>query len=699
MEQQAKQGLVSKVKNAASTVKEYWTEPPKGNYVPYKEVASLSGAGFGVHWLTTLSSVISLDASSFLVGASIGLRPTDLYIMLTVANIVGIPLGVFRSWYYDNHHLKGGKFLPFIKISGLPILLISTIFVWLPFENMQYVTKAVVVWLMYMLLNIFLSFYTESYNYFQQIFTPDSQERANVMSISQIIYSMAPTISQALIPFVANKTWGLDNIMTYRVIYPIFSVIGFIMCTIFFSKVKERLILPKKQPEPVRMLDALREVAKNKYFWITQAAAWVVFLESGYSFIFLRTFFYAYDGKYAGSLGLANAIIGNAALWAMMLCPFAIKAIGKRNILIISNAVNMVFLMILYFVYQNIWLMCILWYINNFISTFWNIIQHNISADMRDYHQWKTGVRVDGLFGPLGLIGTFIGFFTGAFYPRLYEYMGLKEDHSVLYDDVLRNNLFEVLIICSIIGAFLNLLPFFFYDLTENKHKAYVGVLKIRAMFENYSIGLLEDEELIDVMAIINEARESLGREKINIEKKDSREIKKQIKEINLAIERAPIIMQDLNKFTSKAGKERLRRAQEDASREELYLYDNIAEEMKAARSLPKKTEEEKEIRTDALNNLRTKKRAAALIKRYGKENIILPPESEKEEILEREASSFFDSLKIRKDLKAYMKKVSIYKDATKPYTEAKNLLLQAEYYTHFEEIENRYLALVEAEA
>lgn len=695
MENEAKVSFKTKVKNTVSTVKEYWTTPPKGNYVPYKEVACLSGAGFGVHWFTTLSSVISLDASSFLVGASIGLKPTDLYIMLTIANIVGIPLGVFRSWYYDNHHLKGGKFLPFIKLSGLPILLISTIFVWLPFENMQYITKAVVVWLMYMLLNIFLSFYTESYNYFQQIFTPDSQERANVMSISQIIYSMAPTISQALIPFVADKTWGLDNIMTYRVIYPIFSVIGFIMCTIFFSKVKERLILPKKQPEPVRMLDALREVAKNKYFWITQVAAWVVFLESGYAFIFSRTFFYAYDGKYAGSLGLANTIIGNAALWAMMLCPFAIKAIGKRNILIISNAVNMVFLMILYFVYQNIWLMCILWYINNFISTFWNIIQHNISADMRDYHQWKTGVRVDGLFGPLGLIGTFIGFFTGAFYPRLYEYMGLKEDHSVLYDDVLRNNLFEVLIICSIIGAFLNLLPFFFYDLTENKHKAYVGVLKIRAMFENYSIGLLEDEELIDVMSIINEARESLGREKINIEKKDSREIKKQIKEINLAIERAPIIMQDLNKFTTKAGMERLRRAQEDASREELYLYDNIAEEMKAAKTLPKKTEEEKEIRTDALNNLRAKKRAAALIKKYGKENIILPPESEKEEILARESSSFFDSLKIRKDLKAYMKKVSVYKEATKPYTEAKNLLLQAEYYTHFEEIEDRYNELV----
>ena len=68
---------------------------------------------------------------------------------------------------------------------------------------------------------------------------------------------------------------------------------------------------------------------------------------------------------------------------------------------------------------------------------------------MRDYHQWKTGVRVDGLFGPLGMIGTVIGFFTGMFYPAIYEKMGLLEDYNVLYDDNMRNGLFEVLIVFS----------------------------------------------------------------------------------------------------------------------------------------------------------------------------------------------------------------------------------------------------------
>ena len=99
---------VSKAKELISTVKKYWHEPAKGNYIPYKEVASLSGAGFGVHWITLLASTIGLDASNFLVGASIGLRPVDLQIMLIVANLVGIPICIFRSWYYDNHKLEGG---------------------------------------------------------------------------------------------------------------------------------------------------------------------------------------------------------------------------------------------------------------------------------------------------------------------------------------------------------------------------------------------------------------------------------------------------------------------------------------------------------------------------------------------------------------------------------------------------------------
>ena len=719
MEKTAKPALKDKVRGAVNTAKTYWQKPAEGKYVSYKEVAFLSGAGFGVHWLTLLASSISLSATNYIVGPSIGLEPMHLQIMLNVANIIGIPIGIFRSWYYDNHNLKGGKFLPFIQKSALPIFLLSTLFVWLPYEYMNYITKAVVVEVMYLAISIALSFYMESYNYFQQIITPDSQERSNVMSISQIIYSLAPTISNAALPALAGMTWGRDNIWTYRVIYPCFTIIGLIMSLVFFRKVKERLILPKVKPEPVRMFDAIREVAKNKYYWMIQAAAWVVFLESGYGVILTWSFNYGFDGKYVGAPeGIASLVIGNAALWSMMACPFAIKKFGKRNLLIIINGFNVIAIVALYFAYRNIWLIFIITYLNTFISTFWNIIQHNISADMRDYHQWKTGVRVDGLFGPLGMIGTVIGLFTGLFYPYIYESLGLKSDYTVLYDEAIRSNIFEALIFWSVIGAILNLVPFFFYDLTENKHKGYVEVLKVRAMFINNSVGKLDDDELIDSMKIIRTARELNGKEKITVDKSKIKAARKMPKrtdeekllrskaiaeakaeynaanERNLATERAGIIVDELEKFSTKAGIIRIAEAEKTFAEGKLCFYKNADAEMAKAKALPKSTKEEKEIRADAIKLARIKKQANRLIEKYGKDNIILPAESEKEEIQSRETPTFAESLKQRKDLNAWAKAVSGYERATKPYTEAELLLKQANDYTHLEELEARAVAL-----
>ena len=115
---------------------------------------------------------------------------------------------------------------------------------------------------------------------------------------------------------------------------------------------------------------------------------------------------------------------------------------------------------------------------------------------------------------------------------------------------------------------------------------------------------------------------------------------------------------------------------------------------MAKAKALPKSTKEEKEIRADAIKLARIKKQANRLIEKYGKDNIILPAESEKEEIQSRETPTFAESLKQRKDLNAWAKAVSVYERATKPYTEAELLLKQANDYTHLEELEARAVAL-----
>ena len=695
---------MGKINNLIRNIKQYWNSPAEGNYIPYKEVVNIGVAGFGVHWTSTLASTIGLDAANFIVGASIGLQPMHLSIMLIIANLVGMPIAFFRGWFFDNHKMKGGKFIPIMLRTPIPIVAISTFFVWLPYENFEYWTKVIIVWFMYMILQFFMCLYGEGWAFFQQVITPNAQERANVMSISQIIYSLAPTITNLVIPTIAGFTFGMNNIWTYRIIYPAFTLVGLILLLIFFPKLNERIVLPKRGVEYVSIIDSLREVAKNKYFWIINSAQWIGFLESAYGVILSWSFVYAFNGEKQGFLGLANTIIGNASLWSMMLAPFMIKWLGKRNLLIAHNIFNVVLLLLLIPTYKNILFVCIIFYINSFVNTFQNVYMPNINADMRDYHQWKTGVRVDGLFGPMGLIGTVLGFGTGLILPAIYEHMGLKKDYDVLYNDEMRNNLFNVLIICSIAGAILNLIPYLFYDLTETKHRGYVNVLKIRAMFEDYGNGELDNNQLVEAMKIIKGAKDDL--QKVNIDKSTLKLAKKQKDKETVAKEKAkikeakkhnefvsglPIVKEELNKFNTQRYKSQLEFAKATVSKGEVCLYVDWADVRSLAKAMPKSTKEQKEIRADAIKLAREMKRSYKLLAKYGSDNLITPDERIPEEIKNREFANEKERRQAKNELKAYTKGVSVYRRITKPYYDAKNLIVQAENYSHLDEIEMLY--------
>ena len=323
---------------------------------------------------------------------------------------------------------------------------------------------------------------------------------------------------------------------------------------------------------------------------------------------------------------------------------------------------------------------------------------------MRDYHQWKTGVRVDGLFTPLMLIGTVLGFFTGLVVPAIYEKMGLKQDYTVLFNDELRNNLFNVLIVCSVIGSIMNLIPYLFYDLTEDKHRGYVNVLKIRAMFEDYGNGDLDDEELVDAMRIINGVKADLQKKtidksalKLAKKHKDKRAIGeekakiREIKKYNEFVSSLPMVKDELDKFNTQRFKKQLESARNTMAQGEICLYTGWKEEMAEAKALPRATQEEKEIRSDALKLAREKKRSVKLLSKYGEDNLTIPDETIPAEIKSREINTSKERAQAKKELKVYTKGVSVYRRITKPYNDARKLVIQAENYTHLAEIEALY--------
>lgn len=316
---------------------------------------------------------------------------------------------------------------------------------------------------------------------------------------------MAPSLTGLFVPMLSTLTGGLNSITTYRIIHPIVAIVGLLLSYIAYAGTRERIIVAESHVTQFKFSDAFRAVAKNKYFWITSLAGWLGFLEGAVDVIVGWTFIYAYPDR-MGLYGVATTLIGNAALWAMLICPIAIRVLGKRNLLIWCNVTNVVLIGLLYPLYNNIPALIILYYLNRFVNSFAIVYTPGINADMRDYQQYFTGERIDGMFGAVGIIGSFIGMFTGMVLPTIYQMLGLEDNYDVLEVASFREDMFDVLIIAAAIGAALNFVPYLFYDLTETKQRGIVKVLKIRAMFEDYGNGILRDESIVEAIDIIDEA-------------------------------------------------------------------------------------------------------------------------------------------------------------------------------------------------
>ena len=503
-----KSNLKEKVSTIWNNVVLHWKTPALGKYVPYKEIIAYGIGGMGVQFVIFFCSQIALSATSFLVGNTIGIKPIHLQYMAVASTIIGFGITIGRSYIIDSARFKSGKFRPWLAITGIPSTAIAVIFVWLPYDTMSYLQKVAAVFICYNLLQCFYPFFQQAYTDLANVISPNSHERTDIVSVSSIIYSMAPSLTGLFVPMLSTLTGGLNSITTYRIIHPIVAIVGLLLSYIAYAGTRERIIVAESHVTQFKFSDAFRAVAKNKYFWITSLAGWLGFLEGAVGVIIGWTFIYAYPNR-MGLYGVATTLIGNAALWAMLLCPVAIRVIGKRNLLIWCNVTNVLLIGLLYPLYNNIPALIILYYLNGFVNSFSIVYNPGINADMRDYQQYFTGERIDGMFGAVGIIGSFIGMFTGMVLPIIYQMLGLEDNYDVLEVASFREDMFDVLIIAAVIGAALNFVPYIFYDLTETKQRGIVKVLKIRAMFEDYGNGILRDEsivEAIDIIDIIDEA-------------------------------------------------------------------------------------------------------------------------------------------------------------------------------------------------
>ncbi len=708
--------LLDKAKSIVADVFTYWNKPPAGKYIPYKGIFGYSFGGIGAYMIITLGTACLLSANNTLLTMTLGVKPTHMYIMYVICVIANIPLTGIRASIIDNTRNKAGKYRPYILTMAAPAALICLAMVWIPYgkfseiaflqgeifgESKAYVAKCAIIFVLNLLLHFFYYFFYDAYENLIHVLSPDSQERANVQSVKSIVYSFAPTVVNLISPLIAEHIFhsNTTDIRVYRLLYPILTVLGLLLCIVVYKNTEEKIVQAKTHVVQIKFIDALRAVAKNKYFWIISLAGWIGFLESSYSNIL--AWLYNYGGACnANEYSIIVTVYGNASLWGMLLAPFAIKRWGKKAVLIVTNLFNILFILMMLPCCQDItgatiWLVMGCLWLNALMGSFAHILNPAIQADIRDYQQYKTGERIDGMFSAVATIGTVITLATSSVLPFIYERSGLTEENalkvtsdpnivnrvlvdgktiaqllaeqfangqdnysnatSALYDTNILLSLLQILIILAAFGALMNVIPYIWYDFNEIKQKSVVRVLKVRALFEDFGNNVTNDEGLVDGIEIIrkarllcNEAPKVLNKKtyrsvKDKAEKKAAKKAYFETKDYNNEIEIAKFVCDELDRFSSVVGKFQYSQASETyAQGINAVLGMNktdIKNELKAAKIMPKNSKDEKEIRKIAIENAKKKLTAISSVKKYFKDTaeLIQPDFSELESLYDRE--------------------------------------------------------------
>ncbi len=518
-------------------LKTYWKTPPKGYQVSYKEFVNLSMGYGGISFLSVLITWTTIAMNIPLMITYFKVTSGMVFVLTMLGSLIALVRSPILSMIIDNSNSEKGKFKPFLiwsailtavsfglipyipqswtenivisfSIPEIPILGVAA-------SNVSLSTAVVVMFVLLQIGTFFSTLLNQAMAGIEQTISSVAQERANIGALRGLICNIPSSVVNVVMPaaaglfFSAGAVTGMNNIWLYRIFFPLCSVGGVLFVLFAYFGTKERVVVNKKYVAKVKFWEGAKELSSNKYFWIITILTVVVGIRAQAN-IYLWVCTYGIGGK-AGDTAMAicNIVLNNALVPGMVFGPLLIKKFGKRNCLLVANTLFVAMVAVQLAAVNNPYLILVCIFFQNLCGGFYYISTVMVS-DVLDYQQWKTGKRLEGFWqNYTAFISTLIGLFTGMLAPLFLSFggIGFGDDINVaLQNHELMVGAFKYTTVLALIGAVLSAVPMFFYDLTETKHTNYVRVLKLRAATDNYKSNELQDEDIVNVKEITEEA-------------------------------------------------------------------------------------------------------------------------------------------------------------------------------------------------
>lgn len=537
-----KNGLGTKIRTGVASLKKHWKTPPDGYYVNYREFLNMALGSGSMSFLSVIISWTTIAINIPMMISYFKVSTGFIFIAGIAASVFGLVRAPILSMMIDNSNSKKGKFKPFLPWSAILTVLCFTFIPFIPeawVDNVlfsfdipsipifavaaSHIEVSLASFIMFMLIQIGTFFYTllnQCLVGIEQTISPVSQERANIGAFKGLISNIPSSVVNIIIPAVAGIVFAssadpMNNIELYRWAFPICGIGGIIFVFFAYFGTEERTVVHKEYVAKVKFSEGAKQLFTNKYFWIITIFNIVVGVRGNIN-MYLWICNYAIGGRSgAFALTVCNMVLNNALVPGMLVGPWLIKKLGKRNVMLLSTVgfTAMAFMQLL--TLKSPYLMLVAVFFQNLFNGL-SYIAAIMVPDVLDYQQWKTGKRLEGFWQNCNaFVMTLCGLFTSALMPLFMSFGGVgfgDNIHTALKNPDIMYGTFKSVTWLGIIASVICVIPILFYDLSEKKHADYIRALKIRAVAENYRNNEISDSDVTELREIVDYANETNSR-------------------------------------------------------------------------------------------------------------------------------------------------------------------------------------------
>ena len=432
----------------------------------------------------------------------VGISASAVGIMFLVSKIFDGLNDPIMGVIVDKTRTKWGKMRPYLFFGAIPWGII-TILMFMPsiYAGMNMTGKIVYMYVTYILYGLLGTIIGVPLDGIPAVASPNTNERAKIISISRILGSIGEQSALVLLTFFLLLTH--DNYTSsYMWMGIIIGVLGPVFMVLGACSIKERL---EPTTETPKILEGFKYLFKNKQFLLLILSNLLTFFRNLVSAMIIYVVSYVV-GK--GSLQIVFSIPGAiASMVGMMLAPKLRTKMDSKNLFIFATFWHSIALAIIFVITMIIgidrlpqtfgWLsLALLMFVAMIPVGILNVIPHLMATDTLDYWEWKTGERLEGITFSLMSLRSKIssGFKDYVLSILLVFFMfaqpdGYIESHKPVQTEFTKVGLVMIYTIIPAVTNLISIVPMIFYKLSGKK------MAEIQA---ELSLKRLEDAKKLD---------------------------------------------------------------------------------------------------------------------------------------------------------------------------------------------------------